>query len=161
MKHSKKSQYTEVKNRSIYLLLSPLSKEFFIGHCRKDLLKSVFQDHFRGERPHTSDCFTKLREKNLRPCLFELEEVVCTKVEAFNYVVVWTKIFHECGYKSLNKGNIMTYIDDLLDKNVPLYNERKNVNVIDLTTCEKCLVSTYNRKTCSLKTGDVTYGRKN
>lgn len=143
-----------MNERVIYLLLSPISKEFFIGHCRKDLLKDIFKDHYYGQRYQTRACFTELKRANLHPCLFILEELTCTKVEAFNYVVIWTKIFHETGYKSLNQGNVIKYIESLLDKNLHLYEERKKTDISECTKCSGCIVINYGRKKCSLYKGE-------
>lgn len=155
MRHSKKSQYTEISNRVIYILMSPLTKEIFVGHCREDLLKTVFQDHIYGERYQTQDFVKELKDQNLHPCLFILEKITCTKVEAFGYVVAWTKIFVEHGYQNLNQGNVRTYINNLLDKNLSLYMERKDTEIGKNLICENCLVSNYNRKKCCLMKGET------
>ena len=154
MRGSKKSQYINTKERFIYVLLSPLSKEFFIGHCRKDLLIDVFKDHYYGQRYQTKACFSELKKHDLHPCLFVLEELTCTKVEAFNHVIVWTKIYCAAGYKSLNEGNVMSYIENLLEKNLLIYNERKQKNISENRKCSRCVVANYGRKKCPLYKGD-------
>lgn len=153
MRHAKKSQYKEIEKRVIYIILSPLSKEFFIGHCRKDLLKSVFRQHFYGERYQTKKCFSEFKKQNLHPCLFVLEEVVCTKVKAFNYVVAWTKICCEQGFENLNRGNVQAYISNPLEETENLYRERRKENIAQKVICSNCIVSNYRNKMCSMYGG--------
>ena len=149
-KYHKKTQYTEKENRTIYIILNPLSKEFYIGHCKSTLLKDVFKQHYYGQRNHTKDCFLKLKKQDLHPCLFKLEEIKSTKVEAFNYVIVWTKIFIESGYTNLNRGNILNYIQNLYEHNILIYNERKNRKMTEINSCESCVVQNYERHQCTL-----------
>ena len=147
-RQSKKSQYTEKRDRTIYALINPVTKEFYISHCRSDLLKDVFKQHLYGKRYQTEDSFLPLRKENDHPCLFVLDEVFTTKVDAFNYVIVWTKIFSENKLIKLNTGSINDYIEDLYEKNEKLYETRKHVNIEDICSCEKCLVQNYNRRLC-------------
>lgn len=84
----KKSQYTEKSDRTIYVLINPVTNEFYISHCRSDLIKDVFKQHLYGQRYQTKDSFLSLRKGNEHPCLFVLEEIFTTKVDAYNYVIV-------------------------------------------------------------------------
>ena len=155
MRYSKKSQYTEKDDRIIYVLFSPLTKEFFVSHCRKNLLKDIFRQHCYGKRYQTKDCVESLKTQHLHPCLFTLEEINATKVEAFNYVIAWTKIFLEAGYTSLNRGNILDYIHDLYENNLLIYNTNKVKDLTALCNCKVCLVSQYGRKRCPLFKGET------
>lgn len=155
MARSKKSQYTEKENRTIYILLNPLSKEFYIGHCKTKLLKDIFKHHYYGKRYQTKNSFQNLKDKQLHPCLFILDEIYSTRVEAFNYVICWTKIFIENGYTSLNQGNVIDYITDLYENNLLIYNARRAYELNNLCNCNKCIVSNYGRKKCSLFNGDT------
>lgn len=154
MARSKKSQYTKKENRTIYILLNPLSNEFYIGHCKSTLIKDVFKQHYYGERFYTKESFYNLKKQGLHPCLFLLENIYSSKVEAYKHVIVWTKIFLENGYTSLNQGNILDYINSLHDKNIVLYNDRKEIAINDICNCEICKVSNYGRKKCHLFKGD-------
>lgn len=154
MKRSKKNQYTEKQNRIIYVLLNPLSKEFYIGHCKEKILKRIYSQHYNGERYQTQKSIELLKKQNYHPCLFILEELYSTKVEAYNYVIVWTKIFIENGYKNLDHGNILNYIDELYENNLLLYNQKNNQNIDKIIRCKNCIVSYYNGKKCNLFEGD-------
>lgn len=154
MARSKKSQYTKKEERIIYILISPLSKEFYVGHCKKTLLKDIFKHHYYGQRNYTKKCFLKLKEQNLRPCLFVLEEITSTKVEAYKYVIAWTKIFIETGHTTLNTGNILHYIEDLYDDSLIIYKNNKEQNLTEICNCKNCFVSQYNHKKCPLYSGE-------
>ena len=159
MARSKKSQYTVKADRVIYLLLSPLSKDFFISHCQKSLIIDVFKHHYYGKRYKTEASIETLKKKELHPCLFILETVNATKVEAYNYVIVWTKIFSEAGYTSLDKGNVLCYAEDLYENNLLLYNKRKPTIIEDYLKCSNCLVSNYGRRQCRLYKGEENDGK--
>lgn len=149
MRGTSKSQYTDVDNRAIYVLMSPISKEFFCSHCPTKSLQGLYRQHFSQNRPKTAKWIEEdLKSIGLHPCLFVLEEVNCTKVEAFSFVIVWTKIFHESGYESLQQGNVMDYKEELFDNNQVLYEQRKNIDIKDLVSCKNCKVQTYNHKKC-------------
>jgi len=154
MRYSKKSQYTEKTDRVIYLLLNPLTKEFFISHCQNKLIIDVFRHHYYGKRYQTKENIEDLKTEGLHPCLFVLETINSTKVEAYNYVIAWTKIFSEAGYTNINEGNILNYIADLHENNLLIYNERKDKSIEQILDCNNCLVSNYGRKQCSLYKGE-------
>lgn len=154
MAHSKKSQYTEKNDRVIYLLLNTLTKEFLISHCQKNLIIDVFRHHYYGKRFQTKESIEDLKTEELHPCLFILEELNSTKVEAYNYVIAWTKIFVEAGYTNLMEGNILNYIAELHENNLLIYNERKMIDIEERLKCCDCLVSNYGRKRCKLYKGE-------
>lgn len=148
MRYSKKSQYTEIDDRTIYVIKSPLSDDCFIGHCRKDLLMSVYRHHKYCERNATRSLCEGLSNQELHPCLFIIETVNCTKVEAYKHVVVWVKIFIDAGYHVLNSGETISSGGDLLDENIKRYEDRKATDVAKILQCNNCIVQTYNRKKC-------------
>lgn len=152
--YSLKSQYTEKNKRIIYIMKSPLSKEFFVGHCKNTLLKDVYKQHFRGDRQQTKVCFQILKKQNLRPCLFILEEIESTKTEAYHHVIAWTKIFFEAGYTNLDQGNISTYMNDLYKKSYAVYTANKDTDLGIKCNCDTCVVSNYGRKKCPLYKGE-------
>lgn len=154
MAHSNTSTKENTEIRTIYILMKPRSKAFFISHCHKKQLKSVFQDHYYGERYQTQEVFGALKEQNLHPCLFTLEEVVCTEKEAYHYVVAWTKIFCDAGYYNLNQGNVSEHIDNMIDATREIYKHKTAINISELVTCSKCLVANYAKKKCLLFSGE-------
>lgn len=150
MRHSRKSQYKDIAERVIYILLIPTTKEFFIFHCPKKAVRDYYRQHIHGTYYKTKKPIEDLKKQNLHPCFFVLEEVNTTKVDAYNYVIVWTKIFSEAGYIGLDQGNVSVYKDNLLDRNILLNDNRKNADLPMLTNCEHCLVKIYNHSHCKL-----------
>lgn len=148
MRHSKKSQYKDIAARVIYLLLFPGTKYFFVFHCPKKAVRDYFRQHMHGTYDKTKAAVEELKKQNLHPCLFVLEEVETTKVLAYRYVVVWTKILSEAGYVGLDQGNVSVYKDNLLDENVVLYNARKDTDLSKILTCEHCIVKIYSHSHC-------------
>ena len=159
MRGTKKSQCTEVDDRAIYIMMSPVSKEFFCGHCTLRILRNLYRQHMCEHYTKTSEWIQELKRNDLHPCLFVLEEVRCSKVEAYNYVVVWTKIFSDAGYTSLQQGNVMDYMQDLTAGNQTLYEQRKSIDLKELLRCKNCRVQTYNKVKCSHCKED-SYGHK-
>lgn len=147
-RHPQKTQYKDVKNRVIFLMRSPKSKEFFVGHCLPNSLMPIFRQHWSGDRNYTDKCFIALKNEGIHPCLTILEEVFATPVEAYRYVIAWTKIFEDAGYINLNKGNISDYLEDLYDNSLAIYKERRDKNLKEICDCRSCLVANYNRKQC-------------
>ena len=154
-RNPQKSQYKDMKNRVIFLLRSPKTKEFFVGHCLTNSLMPIFRQHWSGDRNYTDECFTALKKEGLHPCLTVLEEVYATPVEAYRYVIAWTKIFVDAGYVNLNTGNLSCYIEDMMEDSVDVYEKNKDRNLEEICDCKACLVAHYNRKLCPCCSGDV------
>lgn len=153
-RYSKKSQYTQIDDRVIYILHSPISNEFFISHCRKDLLKDVYMDHLHGYRDKTYPFYLAFQQYAIHPCLHVLEEVNCTKVIAFQHVIAWTKLFCDHGYLCLDQGNVSCYIDDMYEYTQSVYTRICNLCLSPLLTCQSCVVKKYKRKICTQFKGE-------
>ena len=154
-RHPRKSQYKEIKKQVIFLLRSPKSKEFYVGHCQPNSLMPVFRQHWSGDRNYTDKCFLELKKEGLHPCLTVLEEVYLTDVEAYKHEIAWTKILVDAGYKNLNTGNIECYMEDMFGETLSAYEQNKDSDIDEICDCKSCLVSIYGHKTCPLCTCDV------
>lgn len=147
----KKKQYKEIKERTIFVLKNPNTKEFFIGHSLTHNMRSTYKDHYIEIKYKTENIVRELKSKGLKPCCFELETINCTAVQAYRHIIVWTKIFMEQGYINLDTGTVIDYASDLLPENISLYEERKNINLEEITSCKNCLFPNYGRTDCPLK----------
>lgn len=147
-RQSKKSQYNEEKEQVIFLLRSPKTKEFFVGHCSPNSLLPIFRQHWAGNRNHTTQCFTALKKEGIHPCLMILEKCVATDVSAYSHVVAWTKAFVDAGYTPLNQGNVLDYIEDMHDDSASVYEQIKNKNFDKICDCSACVVANYGRERC-------------
>ena len=136
-----KKQYTEKQNRCIYAILNPKTKEFFVGYTLngKENLRCAFKGHRTEERRATKDMIRRSKEQDIRPCFFKLDELYCTKVEAYHAVIGWTKIFVEQGYINVDHGNIECYIKDIFGEAEEYYESKKQVNIDQDFCCSNCL----------------------
>ena len=146
----KKKQYYVKKDRTIYLIKNPNSREFYIGHTLSHNIRSTYKDHYIETKYKTANMIRELKNQGLKPCCFTLEKIHCTSVQAYRYVIIWTKIFIEQSYNNLDTGAVIEYAADLLEENIPLYEERKNTNLAELIQCKNCLFPDYGRKICPL-----------
>ena len=151
---TKKTQYTEKKQRSIYILLNPHTKEFYIDYTLTNNVRQLYIEHCLGNRQKTKDMVYAMKQSALRPCCFELCEINCTKVEAYRAVIVWTKIFVERGYKSVDRGNVSEYIHDVFGATEAIYRVYKNTDITKILDCHNCLFPTYKRQECPTKAGE-------
>lgn len=149
-----KSQYRIKKDRMIYLIKHPTTKEFYIGHTLSHNARSTYKDHYTEAKYKTAQMIYELKSTGQKPCFFELETLNCTAVQAYRHVIVWTKYFLEEGYINLDTGAVVEYADDLLPENISLYKEKKKNNIKEITACENCLFADYGRKMCPLKGAD-------
>ena len=151
---SKKKQYIEKDRRSIYLILNPYTKEFYIDYTLTKNIRQLYIEHCLGNRNKTRDMVFMLQEKGARPCCFNLCELNCTKVEAYRAVIGWTKVFVERGYINVDQGNIECYINDIFGEAKTHYESNKHINIDQKFNCNNCLFPTYKRKKCEMKARD-------
>lgn len=146
-----KQQYKDIQERIIFILLNPENKEFFIGYTLPQRIRKTYCLHYIGNIYKTKNTIERLKTKGLKPCCFQLETVNCSAVQAYRHIIVWTKIFMEQGYINLDTGTVVDYASELLPENIPLYEERKNINLEEMTSCKNCLFPDYGRTICPIK----------
>ena len=149
-KGKKKKQYTEIKNRTVYLIRNPLSREFYIGHTTTKNLRSTYKDHYIGAKYKTSIMVEDVREQGLKPCFIALETIDSTAVQTYRYVIAWTKFFLEHGFDNLDHGNVITYANNLQPETEVLFKQIENTNLSELLYCKNCLFPDYARFTCPI-----------
>lgn len=147
----RKRQYWEEKNRIIYMVRHPETNDFYVGHTLSHNMRSTYKDHYIETKYKTANMVRHLKSENKKPCCFLLDELTCTAVQAYRYVIVWTKIFMEYGYINLDTNSVVDYAKDLLPENIPLYNERKARNLEEMFSCNMCLFPDYGRTKCPFK----------
>lgn len=151
MPRPRKSQYTKKAERTLYVLISPTSKEFIVGKTLATNLRSTYKDHYIETKYKSADMVRELKSNDLKPCCFRLETLICTEVEAYHRLVVWTRLFVENGYKPLEKKETLNYAMDLLPHNQELFDKLKNLQLGEMLTCAHCIFPNYGRKMCSLR----------
>ena len=148
--HKSKTAYTEVATRLIYILHTQDSPYYYIGHCRYDLIKAVFNAHLREEYYKTRDFVREIKAKGLRPCLHILEEVTSSKVMAYRHVIAWTRIFDDAGFETLDEGHMLAYMGDLFGHALTVFEANKLADIPSILKCDNCAAKTANRVPCSL-----------
>ena len=136
-----RKQYTEKQNRCIYIILNIITKEFFVGYTLngKENLRCAFKAHRTEKRNATKGFMSHTKEQGVHPCFIKLDELYCTKIEAYHAVIGWTKIFVEQGYINVDHGNIENYIEDIFGEAKEYYENKKHVNIDHIICCDKCL----------------------
>ena len=104
----KKNQYKVKEKRCVYVILNPYTREFVVGYtlAQKENIRCAYKGHYIGRKYKTSDMIHQMKALGYHPCYFILDELCCTKVEAYRAVIGWTKIFVEQGYINMDKGEI-------------------------------------------------------
>lgn len=134
------------RERTIYILLSPKDKKFFVGQCLEDSLRETYRKNLLGERKSTSKLIEEIQPE--RPCVFVLESFVGTASDAMNLVIVWTKIFIENNYESYNHPNLIEMTERLYIDTQTLYNARKNTIIREIISCKNCAIPKFNHQVC-------------
>ena len=144
---NKKSEYYEVDNYVVYILLFPSEKIFYINKSLKSSIKETYRHNIKCRR--NSSCEFIKQNKFYRPCLFILEDLKeITSYETDNYVFVWTKIIIENGYKCYNGNGLIKLSEQLNYQNKRLYNKRKDTKLDEIFSCENCLIPSYKNALC-------------
>ena len=157
----KKNQYKVKENRCVYVILNPYTKEFFVGYnlAGKENVRCAYKAHYTGTKYKTSEMICKMKARGLHPCYFILDELYCTKIEAYRAVIGWTKMLVEQSYINLNKGEIQSYCNDLLGETKEYYESKKHISIDREFNCNYCIFPTYNRKKCETKARE-THGKR-
>ena len=143
----RKPKIEKEQELSIYLLLSPTAKKFLVSYCNKENIRETYRHNLKGRRDASRAFIQEISPE--RPCLFVLETFHGTVRQATNLMIVWTKIFMEKGYESYNRAELLEMVDNLyLDTKIE-YDNRRNMEIGQLISCDKCIIPTYNYTTCS------------
>lgn len=84
-----------------------------------------------------------------RPCMFVLNELPnITIAKAYRYALAWIKVLMDDGYASYNFPKIIEQANAMLWETKLLYQQRKDIPLTDLMSCEKCPVRVYKKTEC-------------
>ena len=152
---SRKSQYTVIEERSLYVILNRFTKEFFVDYALSRNIRSAYLRHCSCSRRQTEAMIARMKEAGTRPCCFRLADMACTKVEAYRAVIGWTRVFVDQGFISLDHGNMAEYIQDLFGYAKLVYEQNKDVNIAELCACKNCLVPVFKKQPCEMLVPDA------
>ena len=157
----KKNQYKVKENRCVYVILNPYTKEFFVWYnlAGKENVRCAYKGHYTGRKYKTSEMICQMKARGLHPCYFQLDELYCTKVEAYRAVIGWSKVFVEQGYINVDKGEMKYYINDLFGETKEYYESKKHISIDQEFNCTNCIFPAYNRKKCETKARE-TYAER-
>ena len=141
------SIYHRKEDRLIYAFVSPVDKTCFVYHCRKGAVRETYRHHTKGRRYCTQWFMAAVQP--YRPCVFVLEELPnITIAKAYRYVLVWMKIWMDNGYVSYNYPKMIDQTKDLRWETQLLYQQRKDISLSELMSCEECPARIYKKKEC-------------
>lgn len=84
-----------------------------------------------------------------RPCVFVLEELPnITIAKEYRYVLAWMRRLIDEGYICYNYQMMINQANAMLWETELLYQQRKDILLADLMSCEKCPVRVYKKKEC-------------
>jgi len=145
---------TEINDIEIYAILSPETKEVFIGKTKYPNHYQAYKDHARLKNLPTKNLFTNAAQTQIFPRMYLLERLEATENVAYAHIVAWTKYFLGKGFNVLAHQKNLDYAEDLLDENKLFFLSIKDKPLEEITSEDKVLVSNYkqNKKTNENKT---------
>lgn len=146
MRKSKNDFYNSKDNRTIYVLLSPTDKIFYINQCLRTSVNETYRHNIKGRRASSKKFIDEISPQ--RPCIFILENGYLTKSEAYIFMLIWIKIFLENGYACFNSQKIIDQAINLNNANKQLYDNRKQLNLNSIISCNKCFIPIYKNIVC-------------
>jgi len=141
------TQYEQVKDLAIYVILSPFDSKFYVGRGLKTSLRGRYKDHFNLRNAQTRDVFEVAKGQQQRPGMYLLESLQTAEAEAYRHIIAWVKYFSEHGYECLNHRKTVEYTLDLQDETAAIYERIKEISVTELLCEERHLFPNYGAKT--------------
>ena len=139
----RKRKQNEAQPHKIYVLLSTISNEFFVGKTTAAKPNVAYKFHAAGKHTQTKKLFAESRKNQIFPKMYLLEEVNVTPKTAFGYCVAWTKYFIEQGLTPLANQTVLDYTEDLIEANETVFNCIKAVPIESVLSDEHLLIETY------------------
>lgn len=149
--------YTEVKNWKIYAIIFPENNRVYIGQTSQKELRSTYKNHYTMRFGLTKDYFEHAKSNDILPQMFLLEEYENKKVISFCRCVAWGKLFTDNGFDCINGDTFNEYMKDMVETTQTFYDEIKDVNILELISPDKSLISNYKpRRSKNKKNEDYT-----
>ena len=82
-----------------------------------------------------------------RPCLFILERI--NPEENINLLLVWLRILRENRFTSFNSKDLIEQSEQLNYDNMKAYEQRRNLDISEITACNNCLIPTFKKEICT------------
>lgn len=143
-----KKKEPEVKDQSLYVLLNKDDNSFFIGYCGTENVYDAFRKHYSMQYSKTKEWIEKQKNENKKPCIFILETLNGTRQNCYTLSLIWTKIFLENNFKSIETESVLKDVNFIYDENLKKYFERNKKNINDLVDCKNCMMPNYKNIIC-------------
>lgn len=131
---------------SIYVILFPNTRSFFIGKTLDGKLEQIYKQHYYGEIKKTKEAFLRAKESGKNPPMYCVETVETYQEEAFYHCVAWVKYFLDKGYISLCGENLDQYAKELREESRVIYNHIKEITIEEICPDGEDLFPSYGRK---------------
>lgn len=134
------------KEIDIYVLISQISGEFYVGKTKMGNGYNAYKEHVRYRKVCTKDLFERSDQEKKFPRMYLLETVISSEKTAYRHCVAWVKYFAERNFTPLNKGDTLRYADDLLPETEAIFNKIKDVPLEEVLAENKLIVATYKKR---------------
>lgn len=136
----------KIKEIEVYLLISKISKEFYVWKIQKGHHYTAYKNHIHLRFKQTKDMIQRSEQEEKFPEMYLLETLTTTEETAFKHCVAWTKYFIEHGMQSLSNSTILAYTNDLNQETRVIYDAIKHTPVEEVISDGHLLVSDYTKK---------------
>lgn len=142
----KSQNFYETQTERYIFALVFKDKHIYINNVTKKSFKSIYNNHLNGGCYVTAKYISELQDSEMKLCMIKLDELYCSKSEAFARQLVWTRYFIDNDYTIINEGLIQEYAMDLFENNKSFYEEIKNKPIDEQLSCSNCLVKCSEQK---------------
>lgn len=137
----------EPKNEiEIFVIVSRISKDFFVWKCKKGGAYAAYINHARGLNNQTKRLFERSEKEKVFPSMYILETVETTEEIAFRHCVAWTKYLMKHGWSPLSTARTVGYVDDLLPETQEIFESISQLSIEEALSEEKLRVKNYQRR---------------
>ena len=154
----KNSMRTEIKDIEVYAILSPESKQVFIGKTKFPNHYQAYKDHARLKILPTKKLFSNASQTRIFPPMYLLERLQTTETRAYGHIIAWTKFFQQNGFQVLAQQKNLDYAEDLTEDNQAIFSEIKNCKLNEVISEKNILVSDYKQSSTKKENQNGTPG---
>lgn len=130
----------------IYVIVSQISNEFFVGKTKAGNAYNAYKDHARFKNKQTKKLFMQSEKEKKFPQMYILESLEITEQMAFRHCIAWTKYFMDQGLTPLSTAMIVGYTDDMLEDTKDFYESIAPLRLNEVLSEEKLRVKNYQKK---------------
>lgn len=130
----------------IYVIVSKISNEFFVGKTKAGNAYNAYKDHVRLRNKQTKKLFMQSEEQENFPQMFILETLESTEQMAYRHCIAWTKYFMDRGLTPLSTATMAGYAEDMLEDTKEIYERISGLSMEEVLCEENLRVKNYQKK---------------